>query len=510
MAGKDTHHGIATRTLRASFWAYGAYIGGLSLSVVATAILARLLTPDEFGLVALALIAMAILDTFPGLGVGDALVIVDDDDLEEKAETAFAVSVGVGVVLAVLLAALGPVAAKFFQQPQLVAIMPALGTSFIFLGLGGTHSAIAVKRIDFRPRTAATLAETILRGAVSVVLALAGAGVWSLVIGYMVGSAASTVMLWILVPWRPHFRPRRAHLRSLLGFGGQLTGVNVMAAFLTQFDYLVVGRVLGAAQLGFYSMATRLPSTVILGLAAVAGRVLFPAFASLHKTGVARAFLTSFRYTSLVVFPLTVYLAVLAKPVTLALFGPQWGPSVAAVRVLCIWACASTLLYVSGSAIKARGRADVLLKLAVPQAVALVVGSLLLVHRGIVAVSWVQAGIAMCTVVASIAIARRLFGFGIASTLHSLRPATLGSLGLAVALVVVDRTVTSPWPAVAVGGAVGTVIYLGLVALLAPDSIKTLLATARPPRPSVDDADDDTSDAGEPVDDPLGTASESR
>lgn len=510
MASKDTHHGIATRTLRASFWAYGAYVGGLALSVVATAILARLLTPDEFGLVALALIAMAILDTFPGLGVGDALVIVDEDELEEKAETAFAVSVGVGFVLAVLLAALGPVAARFFEQPQLVEIMPALGTTFIFLGLAGTHSAIAQKRIDFRPRTAATLVETMLRGVVSVVLALAGAGVWSLVIGYMIGSAASTVVLWIMVPWRPHFRPRRAHLRGLLGFGGQLTGVNVMAAFLTQFDYLVVGRVLGAAQLGFYSMATRLPSTVILGLAAVAGRVLFPAFASLHKTGVARAFLTSFRYTSLVVFPLTVYLAVLAKPVTHALFGPQWGPSVGAVRVLCIWACASTFLYVSGSAIKARGRADVLLKLAVPQAVALVIGSLLFVHRGIVAVSWVQAGIAVFAVIASIAIARRLFEFGVLSTLDSLRPATLGSLGLAVALVVVERTLTAPWSAVLVGAAVGTVVYLGLVALLAPDSIRALHATARPQRPDVDDEEDDPPGADEQPDDTYSAASQAR
>ena len=378
-------------------------------------------------------------------------------------------------------------AAKFFQQPQLVAIMPALGTSFIFLGLGGTHSAIAVKRIDFRPRTAATLAETILRGAVSVVLALAGAGVWSLVIGYMVGSAASTVMLWILVPWRPHFRPRRAHLRSLLGFGGQLTGVNVMAAFLTQFDYLVVGRVLGAAQLGFYSMATRLPSTVILGLAAVAGRVLFPAFASLHKTGVARAFLTSFRYTSLVVFPLTVYLAVLAKPVTLALFGPQWGPSVAAVRVLCIWACASTLLYVSGSAIKARGRADVLLKLAVPQAVALVVGSLLLVHRGIVAVSWVQAAIALAALVGYMVASRALFGFRLTAAFNAVRPATLASVALAAALLVVERTIARPWPSVLIGGSIGTVVYVGVIVIIAPDSLRALKNMARPAPPSNDE-----------------------
>ena len=117
------------RTLRSVFWAYNSYAVGLAISMLATAILARLLTPADFGLIALALVAIAILDTFPGLGVGEALVVVPDDDVEENAETAFAVSVLVGLVLAGLLAALGPFAAAFFDQPRLVEIMPVLGVA---------------------------------------------------------------------------------------------------------------------------------------------------------------------------------------------------------------------------------------------------------------------------------------------------------------------------------------------------------------------------------------------
>lgn len=479
MSTKETHN-IATRTLRAMFWTYGAFVGGRLLSLAAITVLARLLTPMEFGVVALALIAMAILDTFPGLGVGDAIVIVNEDEVEEKAETAFAVSVVVGLALAAVMAALGPLAAPFFQQPELIAVMPVLGISFFLLGLGSTHAALAMKRMDFRSRTAAELAAATVRGAVSVILAFAGAGVWSLVVGYVVGSAALTLTLWLLVPWRPCFRPQRAHLRSLLSFGGTVTGVNVMAAFLTQFDFLAVGRVLGAAQLGFYSIATRLPALFILDPAAVSGRVLFPAFASLQRADMPRAFLTSLRYASLVTLPLTVFLAMLARPLTIALLGNQWSPSIEAAQVLCVWAGASAFLFLCGNVYKACGRADLSLKLAVPQAVALVIGTLAFVDRGFVAIAWVQAGIAVCGLLASIIIARQLFRLAFCHMFQAVRPALLGAAGLAITLAVVERTISSPWPAILIGGGVGAAVYIGLIILMAPDSFKALKSMALP------------------------------
>ncbi len=109
-------------------WAYGSYFSGRALTLVATAIIARLITPDEFGLVALALAFMAFLDMLQGLGVGEAIVIEDEKEVEETAETVFAISVAVGFVLMLATAALGPVAAEFFDQPTLTSIMPVLGS----------------------------------------------------------------------------------------------------------------------------------------------------------------------------------------------------------------------------------------------------------------------------------------------------------------------------------------------------------------------------------------------
>jgi PST family polysaccharide transporter len=480
--------GIGAKTVRAMFWAYGSYVGSRLISLVAIAILARVLVPRDFGLVALALTFIAFIDLIQGLGVSEALVIGGARALDERAETAFAINLGSGFLLAALAAAIAPLAASFFDQPRLIAIMPAIGVNFILIGLGTTHAGLALKSIDFRSRTMAELADSLVRSVVSVVLALLGAGVWSLVVGYLVGTVAWDVALWRFVSWRPRLRPSSRHVGNLLRFGGSLTGVAVMGAFMAQFDNIVIGRALGPTQLGFYSIATRLPALLILNLAVVAGRVLFPAFATLYERGeMERGVLTSLRYTAIVTLPLSVFMVILAGPLTLTLFGDHWRPAIGAMQVLSLWAVMTTLGMIWGNLFRACARPDILLKLAIPQALALVGGSLAFVHLGIVAVSWVQAAIAIAAQVSVVIIAQRLFGLTVRSVLNELRPAVLASAGLVPVLLGLRYVVAAPWATVVTGGVVGSAIYLGLLLLLAPDVVKRFrtIAFAAPVTPQL-------------------------
>jgi O-antigen/teichoic acid export membrane protein len=473
-------HSVGTRTLRGMFWAYGSYVGTRGASLLAITILTRIISPRDFGLVALAGTFMTFLDMLQGLGVGNALVVVKAEEVETQAETAFAVSASVGVLLALVTAGLSPAAVALFHQPRLYAVMPALGLTFFFYGLGSTHYALAMKRMDFRSRTSAELVDAVARGVVGVSLALAGAGVWSLVAGYIAGTVAMDVVLWTLVPWRPRLRPQRQHLRALLSFGGATTAVGIMAAFLAEFDNLVVGRVLGVTQLGYYSIATKLPFIFIISLAAVAGEVLFPVFATLDRDAMGRAFLTALRYTAMVALPLTAILATLAEPITLGVFGPHWRPAIAATQVLCLWAVMSPISMVCGNAFKSRGRANLVLLLAIPQAVAIIVGSLLIVRQGIVAVSWLQAGIAITAQIVTIAIAQRVFGLTTRAVLGALGPPLIAAACLAIALIGVHHAISGPWPAIVVGGLVGVPVYAGLLHVLAPDMLPRLRALAFP------------------------------
>ncbi len=469
MASTASSQGLGTRTLRGMFWAYGSYFGLRLSTLVATAILARLLTPKDFGLVAVATTFLGFLDVIQGLGVSQALVIASDEQVDDQADTAFTLSVTIGAGLAIIAAALGPATAAFFHQPRLVAVMPVLGSTFLILGLGSTHYALAMRSIDFRSRTVAELTDGGVRAVAGIGLALAGAGVWALVLGYVAGNLAMAAILWRLIPWRPRHLISLLHVRHLLSFGGYVTGVGVMAAFLAQFDNLVIGRVLGVKQLGFYSIATRIPSLFILSLATVAGQVLFPAFAALDADALQRGIVTSFRYIATVVFPLTAFLIVLAEPITIAVFGPQWRPAVSAAKVLCLWAVMSPISMVCGNAFMSRGRARLLFILAIPQAIALVIGSIALAPQGIVAVSWVQAAIAIAAQVVTLVIAQRMFQLTSRSLLGVFAPPLLASAVLAAVLVGTDHLITAAWPTILTGAAVGGLVYLAVLHMLAPD-----------------------------------------
>lgn len=479
MAGSSSQS-IGTRTLRGVLWAYGSFVGGRVVTLASTAVLARLLVPEEFGLVALALVFMALLETVSNLGVTQALVVVDDEEVNERAETAFAFSVALGLALTLATVAAGPPAAAFFDEPGLVGLLPALGATFFIRALSSTHYALAQKRIDFRSRTVAEVADVVVRGAVGVGLALAGLGAWSLVLGYLAGTVALTVVLWVLVPWRPSLSPRRAHLRELLGFGGTLSAVDVLAAVIANIDYLLIGRFLGTASLGLYTLGFRLPELLILNLSVVAGRVLYPAFAALERPALRSAFLSSLKYTAMVGLPLTVALPILAQPLVLVVFGDQWLGSVESMQVLTVYALSVALSIPGGAVFKAVGRADVLLKLALPRLVLLGAVLAVFVDEGIVAVAVCQAVVGGLFAVAENALAARSLGARARAVGAALWPPLAASAGMAGVLAGLQLLIEPNLLVLVAGAVLGGGTYLALLWMLDREGIRRLMETARP------------------------------
>jgi O-antigen/teichoic acid export membrane protein len=471
------------RTLRGMLWAYGSYVGGRILVLVSVAILAHLLSPSDFGLVGFALVVTALLDTISDIGVSDALIVVrEDEKFGAKARTAWTVSVLLGLALTALTALLSPIAALFFHSSELTPLLAVLGLNFVVRAPGLTHFAIAQKWIDFRTRTAAEMADVVVRGVMGIALALAGAGAWSLVLGYLAGSAAMTAVLWWLVPFRPRFEIVRAHLGSLVRFGGGLTTLVVVGAIIANVDYVFVGRVLGPAELGLYTLGFRLPELLVMNLAIVAGLVLFPAFADLDRGRITDAFVTSLRYTLMVTVPLTVALVILARPITLALFGPQWRASIPVMQVLAGFAFAVTVGIPAGTAYKSLGRLRVLIALAIPRAALAVASIWVFVGDGIIAVAACQAAVAGVFSVIGIVLATRLLSAGAGRIAQAAWPSLAAGAVMAGVMAVPGHAIASPWLALAIAAPLGALGYLAALWLLSADSLRQLWATAFPDR----------------------------
>jgi PST family polysaccharide transporter len=481
-------HGVGARTLRGMAWAYSSYVGGRLLVLLSTAILARLLVPAEFGIVALALTMMALLEGLADLGLSQALVIQPKEVLHERAETVFVSSVALGLAMTIVVAALSPVVAMFFDEPELTAIAAVLSLNFLLRSLGATHYALAQKALDFRARTGAELAGVVARGVVGIGLALAGFGAWSLVLGYLIGTLVFDAAIWAMVRWRPKLEPRRAHLRSMIGFGGTLTAVNVVAALISNADYVFIGRALGTTALGLYTLGFRLPELLVINLSVVAGRVLFPAFTAVDYDALGRAYLLAFRYTAMISLPLSAGLAVLAEPLVLVAFGDQWLDAVTVMQILAVYALAITIGIPAGAAYKATGRAGVLLKLGLARLILLLIALFLFVDLGIDAVAACQAALAGAFSIVGIWLAGHLLDVGPRRILSELWPLIAATLPMVAAVAAVDYAIETPVLALLAGTAVGAIVYLGALWLLRPQWIRYLYGRLRArPRPDAED-----------------------
>jgi PST family polysaccharide transporter len=473
---------MGTRAARALIWQYGSTFGGRILSLVAVAVLARLLEPGDFGLVALALIFTALLEVLRDFGLSQALVIAKHEDDDAVANTVFRWGVMIGAGIWLVTIALSPFAAAFFDNPEVQPVLIVLGSAFLLRALGLTHYAIAQKRLDFRSRTVAELVNTTGRGVAGIVLALLGFGAWALVLGYVVGAALFVVSLWLLVHWRPRLRGATVPVRSLLAFGGILTLVDVLAAILYSTDGVVIGRLIGQDELGLYTLGLRLPELIILNLSVSLGSVLFPAFAGIAVEELGRAFLLALRFTLLLALPLAIGLAVMAEPVTFALFGEKWAGSVDVMRVLCIYAFFYAMGIPAGTVYKAIGRAGLLLQLAWPQVVLVIALSIPMAEHGIEAVAAVVAGVTLLFFLVGLVIVPRMIPVRYGEMWEASRASILAGAVTAAVLLGIERALDVPWLEVLLALGAGGAVYFGTMWLIARDQMRYIVRKVAPGR----------------------------
>lgn len=483
----DRPRPLLRRAVSGMLWSYGSFLSARLLTLLATALLARLLSPREFGEVALALVLLALLETLSHLGLAQALVVHvrdgddDGDDDAAAADTAFVATVSLSAGVALIIAASGGLAASFFDQPSLRALLPVLAAALFLRALAYTHYALAQRDLAFRQRSTAEIGEVLIRGLTGVGLALGGLGAWSLVLAQLAGAATFTVLLWTLVPWRPRLRVRRAHLRSLAGFGSAVTGVDLLAAVITNVDYVVVGRTLGAGALGLYTLGFKVPELLVFSFALVADRVLFPVYAAVQRSELAAAVTEALRYVLLASVPCTVAVALLARPLIGVLFGDQWAAAVPAAQILAFYALATALTIPAGSALKATGRADVVLKIAVPWSVTAVVLVVLAAPHGIAAVAAAQTAAACLAAAAGLLVARRLLGLSLRAVCRVGLPAMVAGVAMALVLWGIGRAGLGDLATLAVSGAAGSAVYAGVVLLLDREAVRTLAGQLRRP-----------------------------
>jgi PST family polysaccharide transporter len=354
---------LARKTLKGILWSALTFAAGKGITFLSTVILARLLTPDDFGLMALGLLAIAYIDTFGELGVGN-VVIYRRDNLEENSSVAFTLGLLVNFSLMTIAFFIAPPVAAFFNEPRLIEILRALSLTLFISGLGTIHQARLNRELQFKktflPETGKTLAKAI----VSITLAWMGWGVWSLVWGQIAANLTATALYWFSFRWWPRLTLKWEIVRQQLSYSSHLLLVEIMAIIRSNLDYVIIGRRFDTTSLGYYTMAYRVPELLIIFVCSAVSKALFPAFSSVQDRleTLQRGYLNTLRYMALYSVPVGVGMALVTSEFITVAYGGQWLPSIPIMQVLSLYAVMYSLAYHAGDIYKATGRPDILSK----------------------------------------------------------------------------------------------------------------------------------------------------
>jgi O-antigen/teichoic acid export membrane protein len=475
--------GMPVEARRGIPWTLLTYATTRVMTVLTTLALARLLAPADFGLFAMATLAMELLSVFSGLWLGAALIL--RTDLDRRGEgTVLTLLMAAGALLALILVVLAPAAAAFFGEPRLAGIAAVLSTVLLVSGVNWFYETLLQRELAFGRRFASQVVRTLAFSAVALGLALAGAGVWSLALAYLAGYLASAGALLVLTPYRVRPAFDRGEARRVVRSGRGFLAQD-LATFLGQnADFLAVGRLLGPSQLGYYAMAFRQAELPNYAIADPVGKVTFPAFAQMRQRGedVGPSFLRTLRYMALATVPAGVVLSAAAVPFSVALFGADWKPMAAPLAILGVWAVMRPLQVTIGTLLNSLGRAEVYGRVSMVSLVPLVGGTFLAASLGgVTAVAWVLLAHMTATFGVLAMAAERHGGIHVRDQGKALWPlAAAATASWAVTHAIVALLASAP-PALALAAAVAGCLasYIGALTLLAPGLLRSALRDAR-------------------------------
>lgn len=426
--------GLGRRAARGAAWQGVSYVLGKLVTLLATIVLARLLTPNDFGLVALALVFVTYLEVVIDLGASQALVYLPRE--RRTTDAAFTLALlwaGVLVVVAVVAA---PTVAGFFEEPRVASMFRVLALALIFGAAAQVPDALLRKELRFRRRMIALVSQTFTRGLISVLLAVMGLGPWAIVWGYLGGNVVWSVIAWILSGERPTPRPwrlERAVVRPLLSYGLPAAGNALLLGLIFNIDYLIVGERLGPTPLGLYTIAYRVPEMAVLQALWISSAVAFPVFSQVRgePERLRRGYLTSVRLQATYGAAMGAGLAASAPLLVPAVFGSQWTGSIVPLQALSIYAAARALGMGPVDLCNGIGRPGLGVGLSLVRLATVVPVLLVATRWGVDGVAWAHAGAGIVLALFMQAVASRLLRIPIPRFAEALVPALVAGLATA-------------------------------------------------------------------------------
>jgi O-antigen/teichoic acid export membrane protein len=446
--------------------------------------LARILTPTDFGVVAVAVLISAIVDQFKDLGTASALIQRPQVN-QVLLNTVFYLNLALGVLAASAFFFFAGPLATALGNPDSTGVVRAYSVITVLTSLGAIHQTLLRRWMRFRQVAIVAAVTALTTAAVSLALALAGIGYWALVVGTGLGSLIGTMLLWFVDPWRPTLEVSLDSLRSIWRFSGNLFLSSLVYVAWTQVDKVIVSRFIGGPGLGVYTMGQRVVMTPLSAISSVIDEVTFAAFSRRQDDDAAlrRGFFRSAGAIALVTFPLMTGVAVIAGPLVEVVLGSKWNDLIPVIWVLAPAGAVQSVTFNCGQILLAKGRSDWTFRWGLLYFIVLTGLELTMVRWGVVGVATGYLLGSLILTPFSLMLAFRLIGARLRDYLRSLWPYAWCSIlmGLVVAGSVLGcRSLgASLIIQLVVGASVGVATYVLLLYIVRPLGVADVINAAR-------------------------------
>lgn len=431
---------IKQKTINGMAWSVSERISLQVIQLFISIILARLLSPSEFGLVGMLAIFTSIAQSILDSGFGSALIQKKDATITDSSSIFF-FNLIIGLILASIFFFSAPVIANFYEQPILASITRALSLTLIINAFSLVQLSLMRKRMDFKTILLRVLIPVVFSGICAIISAILGFGVWSLVIQALAFSISQAASLWILNKWRPARQFSFNSIRTMFSFGSKLLIAGIVETVFKNLYQTLIGKFYSSSDVGYYSRASTMETAATVSTSMALGQVIFPAFSPFQDDNdkLRQVHAKTITMSMFLHIPLMLGLIAIAEPLFLFLLTDKWANSIPYFQLLCLVGLFYPIQVQNYNLFRIKGRSDIILKFGLFKHFLTAIALALTYRHGIAALIIGQIIVAMISQIVASYIAGRMIKYNLGVQLRALLPSTATSIVMAISVYLIGN-----------------------------------------------------------------------
>ena len=452
---------LKQKTTKGLFWSSVERFSNQGVQFVFSIILARLLSPSDYGIIAMVTIFFAVAQSFVDSGFSNAL-IRKTDRVEEDLSTCFYFNIGVGIIAYIVLFLIAPLVASFYNQPILSPIIRITGLGVVLNSLCVVQQALFTIKIDFKSQAKVTLSATIISGIVGVIFAYQGYGVWALVWQGVVMASARMALLWLMSKWRPTTGFSKSSFNYLFGYGSKLLASGLLDTIYNNIYPIVIGKFYTPAQLGNYSRALSFAQLPSSNITSILQRVTFPVLSTIQDDipRLQANYRRLLKLSAFIVFPLMTGLAAVAFPMIRIILTPKWEGCSLYLQIICFALMLYPIHAINLNLLQVKGRSDLFLRLEVIKKIVGVCIMCITIPLGITAMCIGMVASSLIALFINTFYTGKLIDIGYLKQMRDLLPIFINSLLMGGVVFITIQFIMNDFFKLMVGGIIGGLYYL--------------------------------------------------